>query len=140
MNCPDVLTLRNSARVVGASLVFVALNACGVDATPEQIEEAYSELSPIARIDAEQGGGYNPDYVQEGADCFWNTVYDPISGKSPADFTVWTDDSGQMIVTLKPTGSDGEISLTGFDDYDHLLRPADEQSRVKMNALGCFNE
>lgn len=138
MNCPEVLTPRNTAKVLGAALVVVALSACST--SPEERAEAYSELSPIARIDAEQGGGYTPDDVQEGTNCFWDTVYDPISGKNPADFRVWTDDNGQLVVTLEAAGSNGEISLTGFDDYYNLLRPADEQSRVKMDALGCFDE
>jgi hypothetical protein len=123
----------------GASIAMIALAGCK-DATSEEIA---ASLDPIGRVDYEYGGDevyFDGYWYETGNRCFFDTVYDPITGKSAADFDISTDAENRVLVTLRANGGNGLISLVGFEDPSKPLEPADEESRIKMDALGCFAE
>ncbi len=136
-------------RIIAAAAMSGTLLAGCSTISVENIRE---ESSPVVRADLDHGGRliWHGDGITEarqyrivGNDCLKDTPYDPIvtGGGQPALAELEYDDNGGLVLALQPArvyGADAEtLRLTGFDNYEQPLAPADEESVAIFSRYGC---
>lgn len=148
--------LRRVAEVSSIlALSTLAFTAC----SGKPHSEIREGLSPVERIDFEFGGGRQYDNgfspPESGGSCLWGTPYDPITnnGRQSSNSEPVIDTEGNLVVSLVPPQdylNDAKspitltekrpISLTGFENFDSQLQPADDYSRDMMSIYGCIEK
>lgn len=150
---------RKVAPPALAVVIALGAGACGLEPKeiPLNTDARSSALPPVDRFTYDYaGGGYTlPSYSRgpspftTGQSCLDDTGYDPLIYKEvghghysevPNPNLVSTFANG--VLTLTPMQADSQLPgaslrLTGFDNPNKYLQPADPESDAVLKAHGC---
>jgi hypothetical protein len=136
-------------RVAEVGMAAAALAAC----TTTSASEAREDLEPLERIDFEYGTNW-AHRSEEDASGIWGNAcledvaaYDPLieGERNPqVDVDIAGDNPEELTVTLTPAPElypdASPLVLIGFDDLEHNLVGADEDSRAILERFDCDEE
>lgn len=142
-------------RKVAKLSTIVAVSTLAFTGCSKSNSEIREDLAVVERIDFDFGGGTQfegnivdtGDGMVTGNSCLDGTPYDPVitADREPSTVEASLDEKDNLVIRLIPSVENTEgrkipISLTGFDNLDDYLQPADDYSKLVMELYGCLEK